>query len=85
MRRLCDDMQMYWFGPLLGGVLAGWLYDLLFAANATCQKTKAFISEKDYDDSQFDEDGRRGGSNTPGDAVNDHSYDKDQQDYGTIH
>ena len=71
---------MYWFGPLLGGVLAGWLYDLLFAANATCQKTKAFMSEKDYDDSQFDVDGRRGGSNAPpGEIV------KDQQDYGTIH
>ena len=69
---------MYWFGPLLGGVLAGWLYDLLFAANATCQKTKAFLSEKDYNDSQFDEEGRRGGSGASADTA------KDQQDYGTL-
>jgi len=46
-------MQMYWLGPLLGGVLAGLLYDLVFAANASVAKTKAFFTRRDYDDSQF--------------------------------
>ena len=46
-------LQMYWLGPLLGGVLAGLLYDLLFAVNASVAKTKAFFSQRDYDDSQF--------------------------------
>jgi len=46
---------MYWIGPLAGGVLAGLLYDLLFAANASVAKTKAFFTKRDYDDSQFAE------------------------------
>ena len=44
---------MYWLGPLLGGILAGLLYDMLFAANASVEKTKAFFTKRDYDDSQF--------------------------------
>jgi len=50
---------MYWLGPLLGGLLAGLLYDLVFAVNASVDKAKAFFSRRDYDDSQFDEHGRR--------------------------
>ena len=50
---------MYWVGPLIGGVLAGLLYDLVFAANASVAKTKAFFTQRDYDDSQFDQHGRR--------------------------
>jgi len=46
---------MYWIGPLVGGILAGLLYDLLFAANASVAKAKAFVSRLDYDDSQFGE------------------------------
>jgi len=45
---------MYWVGPLLGGVLAGLLYDLVFAVNASVAKAKAFFTRRDYDDSQFD-------------------------------
>jgi len=44
---------MYWLGPLLGGALAGLLYDLVFAANASVGKAKAFFTRRDYDDSQF--------------------------------
>ena len=47
--------QMYWVGPLVAGVVAGLLYDLLFAANVSLDKTKAFFTTKDYDDSQFGE------------------------------
>jgi len=50
---------MYWIGPLLGGVLAGLLYDLVFAANASVAKVTAMFTQIDYDDSQFDERGRR--------------------------
>jgi len=46
-------MQMYWVGPLVGGAIAGLLYDLVFAGNASVDKTKAFFSRRDYDDSQF--------------------------------
>jgi len=46
---------MYWLGPLLGGMLAGLLYDLVFAANASSSKAKAFFTQRDYDDSQFGE------------------------------
>jgi len=44
---------MYWLGPLVGGLLAGLLYDLVFATNASIEKAKAFFSRRDYDDSQF--------------------------------
>jgi len=44
---------MYWLGPLFGGVVAGLLYDLVFAGNASAAKTKAMFTQRDYDDSQF--------------------------------
>jgi len=47
------SIQIYWVAPLLGGVLAGLLYDLLFAVNASVAKTKAFFTKRDYDYSQF--------------------------------
>jgi len=50
---------MYWLGPLLGGILAGFLYDLVFAVNASITKMKALFTEKGYDDSQFDQRGRK--------------------------
>ena len=51
---LCDYyIQMYWLGPLVGGLLAGLLYDLVFAANASAAKLKAMFTQRDYDDSQF--------------------------------
>jgi aquaporin-4 len=49
---------VYWAGPLLGGALAGILYDFLFATNATLQKVKGFFSS-DYDDGHYDSRGRR--------------------------
>jgi len=33
--------------------LAGLLYDLVFAVNASVDKAKVFFSRRDYDDSQF--------------------------------
>ena len=51
--------KAYWIGPLVGGVLAGLLYDMVFAVNASVAKTKAFFTRRDYDDSQFDQHGQR--------------------------
>jgi len=48
---------MYWLGPLVGGLLAGLLYDLVFAANASAAKIKAMFTQRDYDDSQFGDTG----------------------------
>jgi len=31
---------MYWLGPLVGGLLAGLLYDLVFAANASAPRPR---------------------------------------------
>ena len=64
--------------------MAGVIYDLLFAANATCDKAKSLLTDGDYDDSNFDEQGRR-------DAGDDERNDeplKDEEsvkpDYGTM-
>jgi len=46
-------VQMYWLGPLLGGVIAGFLYELGFATNASPAKAKAMFTQKDYDETQF--------------------------------
>lgn len=48
----------YWAGPLLGGLFAGLLYDLVFAVNATRAKFRALFTHKDYSDDYFDENGR---------------------------
>ena len=77
-------IQVYWFGPLIGGVLAGIIYDLLFAANATCEKAKSLFTDGDYDDSNFDEQGRRDSSPEPNaEPLKDES--SVPQDYGTMH
>ena len=82
----CCGVQMYWVGPLLGGMLAGLLYDLLFATNATLDKAKSLFSEPEYVDSKFGEEGR-----CPSDVVPDSGDTpilKDdaasQPDYGTL-
>jgi len=81
-------IQTYWLGPLFGGILAGILYDLVFAANASCDKAKSLLTEKDYDDSNFDEHGRRESGEKP---VNDDTpldpekpQDSHTTDYGTM-
>nr|CAX48970.1 aquaporin [Eisenia andrei] len=53
-----DIHWLYWAGPLLGGALAGVLYDFLFATNASLDKLKGFFTS-DYDDSQYDSRGRK--------------------------
>ena len=44
---------MYWLGPLVGGVVAGLLYELAFATNASIEKAKAMFTDKGYDESHF--------------------------------
>ncbi len=41
--------QVYWVGPLLGALVAGLLYDLVFAANASCPRFKAWLADPNYD------------------------------------
>jgi hypothetical protein len=55
---------------MMGGALAALLYDLLFAANASIDKTKAFFTRRNYDDDQFDANGR---DTTGGNQVGDKS------------
>ncbi|CAG2232782.1 aquaporin-5-like [Mytilus galloprovincialis] len=40
---------VYWLGPLLGGILAGLMYENLFAANASLNKAMEFLLASDYD------------------------------------
>ena len=40
---------MYWAGPVAGGVLAGVLYEFLFAANASHSKIRGFFCSSTYD------------------------------------
>jgi len=47
------SLQMYWAGPLVGGLLAGLLYELVFAANMSTEKAKGMFTDKEYDDSKL--------------------------------
>ena len=51
-------LQLYWAGPLVGGMLAGLLYEFLFAVNATPFKLKGFFTRQ-YDDNSYDRFGRK--------------------------
>ncbi|CAL1533969.1 unnamed protein product, partial [Lymnaea stagnalis] len=44
--------QVYWVGPMVGGVVAGVLYEHLFAMNASLTKAKACLLSSDYDDNK---------------------------------
>jgi len=49
---------LYWVGPLVGGMLAGLLYEFLFAVNATPAKLKGFFT-RNYDAKDYDASGKR--------------------------
>ena len=49
-------LQVYWAGPILGGVVAGFIYDNLFAVNASPAKTKGCFTVKDYDGDDYSND-----------------------------
>ena len=41
-------IQIYWVGPLLGGVTAGFVYDHVFAANSSKQKFRTCMLGAEY-------------------------------------
>ncbi|XP_041376331.1 aquaporin-5-like [Gigantopelta aegis] len=43
-----DKHWVFWLGPILGAVVAGVLYDNLFAVNASITKTKSCITSTNY-------------------------------------
>lgn len=45
--------QVYWVGPILGGIIAGLLYDNVFASNASLSKARGFLLSSDYDSEKF--------------------------------
>ena len=64
-------------------MLAAVIYDMLFAANASREKMMSLLTDGDYDDSNFDEQGRRD-SREPNDAERLKEDLSAQQDYGTM-
>ncbi len=42
-------MKVYWAGPILGGCTAGFLYESLFAANASVAKANEYLLGTDFD------------------------------------
>lgn len=44
---------VYWLGPLLGGLVAGLLYDNVFAMNASLMKARGFLLSSQYDSEKF--------------------------------
>ncbi|GFN77141.1 Aquaporin [Plakobranchus ocellatus] len=48
-----DHHWVYWAGPIMGGVMAGLLYEHLFAVNASIAKARACLLTSDYDDEKY--------------------------------
>jgi aquaporin-4 len=44
---------VYWCGPLLGGVVAGLLYDNILAANASLRKARGYLLASEYEGENF--------------------------------
>lgn len=42
------DSQVYWAGPILGGIVAGLLYELVFASDASMTKARQFLLTTDH-------------------------------------
>ncbi|XP_041377056.1 aquaporin-5-like [Gigantopelta aegis] len=49
-----NNHWVYWVGPLAGGLVAGLLYETLFATNASIIKAKACILSSDYDEEKYE-------------------------------
>ena len=56
MRCMTTDrlLQVYWCGPLLGGIAAALLYENVFAVNASLSKAKGFLLAADYDPEDYE-------------------------------
>ena len=50
------DHWIYWLGPLCGGILAGLLYEFIFAADSSMDKVKAMLSASGVEDDDDDDD-----------------------------
>lgn len=48
-----ENHWVYWIGPILGGVVAGLLYEYIFAANASMNKIMEFLLSSRYDTEDF--------------------------------
>ena len=44
---------MYWCGPFLGGISAGLLYDGVFAADASLEKTRDYLLTSNYSHEKY--------------------------------
>jgi aquaporin-4 len=62
---------VYWAGPINGGIGAAMLYEFLLAVNACPAKLKSFFTECSYDDSNFDEHGRKAAPSRTNDLAKD--------------
>ena len=47
-------LQVYWCGPLLGGIAAALLYENVFAVNVSLSKAKGFLLAADYDPEDYE-------------------------------
>ena len=48
-------LQVYWCGPILGGMVAALLYESVFASNASLVKARGYLLASDYNSAKYQE------------------------------
>ncbi len=54
-KELVSQLWLFWLAPILGGILAGWTYDGLFAEDIATQKLTEAMTDSDFDRSQLED------------------------------
>jgi len=78
-----DNHWVYWCGPIFGGVVAGVLYDLLFAADSSVEKLKHMFRASDPESYEFESkfDNNNNNNNNINNNNNNDDEDDDDQDF----
>jgi aquaporin-4 len=66
---LWNDHWIYWCGPVLGGIVAGMLYELLFASNASVAKARDYLLSSRYESNEYTQPSPTGESQGQGGGV----------------
>jgi len=54
-KELMSQLWLFWIAPIVGGLLAGWTYNGLFAEDVATQKLTEAMTDSDFDRSKLED------------------------------